>query len=331
MRVIVVWLAQGHRLAWHKAQSGRQVSWISITFNSTPEAVIAYIKPELMDDILKLCEDVLHNNVYPLKKLRSFVGKVVHVAGLLHTWRPFVRMLWTPLVKESDNDGAPMNCCWSRQIHIPVQWILAFMRGHHGTIRRTFSVQSFLGAGDRVSIVVDASPWGLGGVLTRNDTIAEYFASSLDHNDVDIHSIVLGDHRAQQCAEGLAMLVALRIWSPIWTGRRVILQARGDSVTALTMLLDMRAAGPTMGLIAREMALDVAEALYTPQIVSHTPGVTNVLADALSRLHAEHEPKALPDCLLTTTKADCPVRNRLFYRTLAIQDDWARPQGKLGT
>ena len=44
----------------------------------------------------------------------------------------------------------------------------------------------------------------------------------------------------------------------------------------MTLLLVKRAAGPTMGLAAHEMALDVTEALCTPQVVSHTPGVTNV-------------------------------------------------------
>jgi len=330
-RVILVWLAQGHRLAWHKAQSGASVSWISITFEITKDTVVAFIKTDLMNDILNLCTEIRSLNVYPLKRLRTLVGKVVHVAGLLHTWRPFVRMLWTPLVKDGDNAGAPVNCCWTKQLTIPVLWILAFLRGQHGTVKREFSIQSFLGAGEKISIVVDASPWGLGGVLTRDGTISEYFASPLSDHDQEIHSITRGDHRAQQCAEALALLVALRVWSKMWSDKRVLLHVRGDSVTALTLVLDMRAAGATMGLIAREVALDVAEAHYLPQVVSHLPGVSNVLADALSRLESPDPAKVLPKCLETVNQAICPPRDRKYYRTLTIQDNWNDPQSNTGS
>ena len=48
-------------------------------------------------------------------------------------------------------------------------------------------------------------------------------------------------------------------------------------------LAKMQPHSPTLGVIAREMALDVAGLSYAPDIVRHIPGIANVSADALSR------------------------------------------------
>ena len=58
---------------------------------------------------------------------------------------------------------------------------------------------------------------------------------------------------------------------------------KADNLAALTMTATMRAKRGPMSLIAREMALDIAEGLYVPNVVEHIPGVTNVVADLLSR------------------------------------------------
>ena len=71
----------------------------------------------------------------------------------------------------------------------------------------------------------------------------------------------------------------------MWTERRMILHVRGDSVAMLTVVLKMKPTASTaMGLIAREVALDVAESAFQPDVrATHLPGVANTLADALSR------------------------------------------------
>ena len=44
-----------------------------------------------------------------------------------------------------------------------------------------------------------------------------------------------------------------------------------------------------MGIIAKELALDVASRSYEPQVVLHTPGVAHKLADHLSRRFAPRD------------------------------------------
>ena len=64
---------------------------------------------------------------------------------------------------------------------------------------------------------------------------------------------------------------------------RCSLALKGDNITALTMALQLRAPpGPVKG-IARELALDYAEASFEPSAATHVPGVANSIADVLSR------------------------------------------------
>ena len=50
------------------------------------------------------------------------------------------------------------------------------------------------------------------------------------------------------------------------------------------MLVKMKSTGDGMNLIPRELALDIAEAVYEPSVAEHLPGVTNDMADWLGRL-----------------------------------------------
>ena len=70
----------------------------------------------------------------------------------------------------------------------------------------------------------------------------------------------------------------------MWRDRRITLAVRSDSVSALIMLVKMKASGFGVGILSRELALDIGEALYEPNVCSHIPGTTNVIADALSRM-----------------------------------------------
>ena len=87
--------------------------------------------------------------------------------------------------------------------------------------------------------------------------------------------------------ECLAVLIAVDLWSFLWRQDRIQLKVRGDNVTALTLLIKMRPDkdSPAMGMIARELALRLAELSFPPEVI-HTPGVAHVIADKLSRVHA---------------------------------------------
>ena len=160
----------------------------------------------------------------------------------------------------------------------------AFLKGAAGSRCRVYRLSAYLQECDKVAIVTDASPQGIGAYLIINGVIKEYAFGPLTKRDEYILRVKRGGSEGQQAWEGLAILAALRLWCWVWRESRISLAVRSDSVSALVMLVKMKADGFGVGIISREIALDVAESLYEPNICSHIPGTTNIIADTLSRM-----------------------------------------------
>jgi len=69
-------------------------------------------------------------------------------------------------------------------------------------------------------------------------------------------------------------------------------------------------------LIAREIALIYSEAAFEPRMFEHVPGITNTIADALSRLHEPMSGYVLPPQLASIKETSVPVRRRGWYSSL---------------
>ena len=124
-----------------------------------------------------------------------------------------------------------------------------------------------------------------------------------------------GQSRDQQVLEALALLVALREWSSHWTSRRVQLSVRSDNMAALAMVCRMQPHSEQMGIVAREMALDVCQSSISPDECTHIPGIANKAADSLSRVYAP-TPPPLPSYLGPELRHLCAVRERTWWRAL---------------
>ena len=162
---------------------------------------------------------------------------------------------------------------------------------------------------------MDASTRGLGAYLVEDGVLQEFFYSDLSDTDAAICGHRLGCSDGQQTWEALVALVALRIWSPRWRNKRSCLRVLGDSVTAMVLLLKLKAKGAGPALIAREIALDMADALYQPSVVGHLPGVANTLADYLSRPEKRNS-LPLPAALRQARRRVIAPRGRRWWRTL---------------
>ena len=110
------------------------------------------------------------------------------------------------------------------------------------------------------------------------------------------------------------MLTSLRQWRHLWRTRRATLKVRSDSISALVMVLNLKATGRGPSIIARELALDLADALYRPVVAEHVPGVANVTADGLSRMAQDG---TVPSGLTEATRVVVPERTTQWWRTLA--------------
>ena len=120
---------------------------------------------------------------------------------------------------------------------------------------------------------------GLGAFLVVNGVIKEFAFDDVTPEDerrlgVKTH----GSSEGQQAFEALVVLAALRLWKPWWIHRRVCLEVRSDSDSALIMLIKLKASGTGTNIIARELALDIGDSLYEPNVAAHVPGVANTIA-----------------------------------------------------
>ena len=128
-----------------------------------------------------------------------------------------------------------------------------------------------------------------------------------------------GDCRGQALWEALAELVALRTWSPLWQGKRTLLRVRGDSRAALGALGRLRSASPRINAVARELAIDIAEARYELAVHEHVAGKLNVLPDFLSRLCEPGAARVPPADLEGVHWTRVDERNASWWRT------WSTP------
>ena len=85
-----------------------------------------------------------------------------------------------------------------RQVEATTRWLTAGMRGKRGTIERSFDLEAYRNRGERLYIVVDASPLGPCGVLQVEANLVVYFASPRTEADLKRFDLKLGDPAGQQ-------------------------------------------------------------------------------------------------------------------------------------
>ena len=68
-----------------------------------------------------------------------------------------------------------------------------------------------------------------------------------------------------------------------------------------------------MKSIAREVALEFSKSEIMPMICQHIPGVTNTIADRLSRKYEPNAQFVLPAALVSAHEAIVPVRDAAYY------------------
>ena len=215
-----------------------------------------------------------------------------------------------------------------------VNWLACFLAGIAGSLTRELFLMAYMNWGQPVCLLLDARPWGLGAALREGDNYIEWFTSPVDELDVSHLGLPIGSPDGQQVWESLCALVALRHWHSRWHQGRVRIEVRGDSVCMLTLVIQLRAraSSPALGMVAREMALDIAEAVYTPDVVSHVPGLAHKVADGLSRRFETKKSAVwqLPALLAGVPEAHVARRDEKFWRCARpppVRSGSAKPSG----
>jgi len=112
--IILTWSALGFRRSLPKGSIGSNMTWTSATQTvergklKYDHQIVATIKDPIMEDIIKLTNDFLRQNLVSKKSIRAYVGKLNHVASLIKELRPFHAELWTALTDSPTGSKAPM-------------------------------------------------------------------------------------------------------------------------------------------------------------------------------------------------------------------------------
>ena len=127
---------------------------------------------------------------------------------------------------------------------------------------------------------------------------------------------MIGDSEGQQIWDALSISVALRLWKKMISDRRARLCIRGDNVGAFMLICRMRPATAKQAIVAREIAFEFAESAFIPD-VTHTPGISNIIVDALSRTNAPgYESTFAHESLSNTSPRTTQERGEHWYRAL---------------
>ena len=153
--------------------------------------------------------------------------------------------------------------------------------------------------------------------MIMDGAITEYLYQAVQDDDIVILGAARGDDKPQQVFEALALLVALRLWEMAWNGKRVAITVRSDSVIGLTSMLRFAASGTGPAVIAREAAITIGKCTHTPITFEHIAGISNAIADGLSRLNGPRwDRKALPAVLRQAVLKAPGVRTCAWWRSL---------------
>ena len=145
------------------------------------------------------------------------------------------------------------------------------LRRHAGAVSLTYHVDKSFGEPAFV-ITVDASPWGLGGYIEHRGKPLGWFTDRNQSHDVHMFGIKIGSDVSQTLLEALAVLVAVRCWSPLWKNSRATLRVRSDSLSTLGAVNRLRSKTSGLATVIKKLALDSAEEIYSSQILEHVPG-----------------------------------------------------------
>ena len=254
-----------------------------------------------------------------LQVLQSFTGRTGHIANLLYAWRPFISELWAAITERKKAGDSRV---WVKQIIITLQWLSVFLNRHRGSLIRSWKYSAWLYPQTTMTMILDASPYGLGGVLVSAGRIISWFASPLTHLDEQTFHHDIGADSGQQVWEALCILVALRVWKSKWATQQCTLTVKSDNISALVMASRLKITSSK--LISQEIALELSEAAFMPRHVIHVPGVMNVWADALSRLSDPRSHYRVPAQLVSVARAFPARRSPGFYSTLAAEQQGGR-------
>lgn len=315
--MLIGWHLMGFPIAYRKAARSKSLKWIGMNIDIHTDCIVVNIPQDKLLEIRNIALEFLKGNIIADKDLRSFVGKCMSIASVLHVWKPFISQFYAAL-HAGKASNAPKACTWTSQVRSGLLWILGFLDHNSpaSVTKRSWSLSEFLGQGKDTVITWDASPWGFGTTLAVDGKVQEYIYGKPSDFEEELLTIQIGSSEAQQAMECLGGLVALRHWSSRWQDRQSKLCIKNDNVGALVLLGQLESHSAINSIIAREAALDIGVSSFRPQVAQHIPGITNKTCDYLSRIYQPGHKGEFPKILHNVPRGNLEARGPGWWKSL---------------
>ena len=248
-KVLYVLAAFGVQVAMEKGERGCRVQWIGTTFEIQQHQVIIGTPKKMLEEVRETLSSWVGKGMIPTKELRSFLGKLSWIAGIVPRLRWTVTSLYAVLTKalkedETEEERAQRRPNKDRRPKIglvavkrlgtALHWLVAAFETPELMLIRTEPLEE---REPTWGVVTDASPRGVGGVLihrvARMWHIIEAFEAPVQAHQAKALDIEHMQASGQAVLEGLAVLRALQIWATKIQGGPVLI--RSDSSVALAM------------------------------------------------------------------------------------------------
>ena len=337
--IITWWLLLGIPLAWKKGvfTSGAPLQthrWIGADFNhrkENGENVAVIMLPAAFVDKLfeQLFEMATGKGTTTDSELDVILGKCGRVAYVLPATRPFVAALWGALSgsraaaasarNARGRPEAPPGRHANRRFASAARWLRTVLRPPvpaealvplEQVITRTRPTID-----PKVACVqCDASPWGGGAVLFKDDVAIEFFQVTWDIKTAAKFNVQIGNPHGQTMWEYLVLYLSLLVWGEIAKDTGIAIM--GDNLASLGGILNLRGKS-NLHLITREISWRKTR-LGWRFSVGHLPSELNKLADALSRTCAPHgsERRSFPRELSTAKVRQPPCMETWWISSL---------------
>ena len=332
-KTLLLWASLGARLAYRKAEQGDQVAWIGAQYRVLHRGVQISVTSARIGRLLVKIEHMMSGQGM-VSGLRSLVGELSWVAGLIPRVRPWVTMLWAAVhamlrqaqaVKQGSSSARarPDGLVYKKAIQRPMDLIVLFLRGEHGGLQRIRWLADRF-AVPALCVRTDASTTGMGGILlTPEGAPLRFWAGPITEVDCRALQIQAGMPDFMTVYELLAIILSLVIWKPYLARKRLAVGLEADSQAALLVQAKLASKSPPANELAAELALLLEQLQIEVLLGRHWRNVVNIEADALSRLG---EGKEIPLSLRSLPRDPVPCRSKVFQFIKLVSPLPRRPQ-----
>ena len=331
--------AFGINVSLAKGERGRRLKWIGVTYDlDYPNLLVLGIPQKMIDEIKALVESVMGRGMIGARELRSFVGKLSWMAGVIPRMRWIVNVGYATLasvLEDSKEREAERAMARKEDKRVKVKlvplkrmgpalpWLQAALKRPSSLLIRQHKLEE---VPVLWGIVTDASPVGLGGVLIHRDrvdrdfTAMAAFEAKFTKEEAEMFGVKHGDSSSQAFVECLAVYRAIVHWASKFRGHKLLIKS--DSTVALGMAQKLASPNASLNWLASELSLRLELGCVDSLVPQHIAGIYNVEADFLSRWHER------PAQVLPRTLAKLKVRS---LTPLTVESFSLAPPGSEGS